>query len=302
VDLDELEMIDPALHAHLVGLRARLAFPETPDLAGTVGIALADSVHEWTPSPTQPRPPALANHRSWRRVAVLAAVVALIVAAGLAIPATRETVADWFGVPGIQIVFEDDAPTIAPGGSTADAGTPAARLELLLGEPVTLEVARARAGFQVAVPDLPDLGPPDQVYLRDRPGADQVAFLYRPRPGLPDTAGTGIGLLFVQFKADDDAFWGVKATNSSTVTQVVQIRSVEGLWLGGTHRLLIYPDPGEAVTGTPNTNEPGSRVSGNVLLWASSGVTYRLESSLDLADAVGVAESMRSSGEGTPEP
>lgn len=296
------ETVDPEMHARLVALRPRIAFPPTPDLAKTVGRAVAAAQMPREPSAWSHRRSETSGRRDWRRATAIAAAVCLIVGAGAVVPATRETVADWFGVPGIQIVFDDDAgPTVVPGASTASAATSAASIGLLLGEPVSLEEARSRVGFAAAVPDVTGLGLPDEVYLRERPGADQVAFLYRPRPGLPAVADTGIGLLLVQFEADDDALWGVKTMGNASEIRAVRLRGREALWLGGAHRLLIAPDPGDAGDRTPAPGAADDRLTGNVLLWAEAGVTYRLESALSLAESLGIAEATRSAAS-TPVP
>ena len=162
----------------------------------------------------------------------------LIIAAILLIPSTRETVAGWLGVPGIEIQFRDDdepTPTIA--------ATPMQDLGLLLGEPVTLEEARQRVDFDIAIPEAPGLGMPDEIYVRLRPGADQVVFLYGARPGFPAAAETGIGLLLIQFEAPDDAFWGVKQVSGSNDVRVVDVNGDEALWIGGSHLLMIAPNP-----------------------------------------------------------
>ncbi len=291
--IDDLE-----LHNRLTAIRVRIAFPPTPDLTSTVGQAIA-VLPRASASSERPRRSFPAWHRRpWWRAAAIAAAVCLLLVAGAIIPATRETMADWFGVPGIQIVFEDDddTPAASPDSATDDPSTPAPSLGLLLGEPVSLEEARARVGFPVAVPNLPALGSPDEIYLRDRPGADQVAFLYRPRPGLPEVAGTGIGLLLVQFEADDEALWGVKKiVDGRTETRVVGVGDLEALWLGGAHRLLVVSDPLDGSSGAPLAGAPDSRLTGNVLLWAENGVTFRVESALTLAESVRIAETTRDS-------
>ena len=129
----------------------------------------------------------------------------LLVPAIVLIPTTRETVAGWLGVPGIQIQFR----TTMSRPRRRFRAQPS--LGLLLGEPVTLEEARLRVDFAIAIPEASrtrharrDLHP----YLR--PAAIRSSILYGARPGFPATAETGIGLLFIQFEALDDAFWGVK--------------------------------------------------------------------------------------------
>ncbi len=285
---------DRDLHDRLLAVAGSIAFPETPDLANSVRQAIAQE-------PISPRPQA-ARALPWlQRPAALAAaaVLILIIAAILLIPSTRETVAGWLGVPGIEIQFRDDdepTPTIA--------ATPMQDLGLLLGEPATLEEARQRVDFDIAIPEAPGLGMPDEIYLRLRPGADQVVFLYSARPGFPAAAETGIGLLLIQFEAPDDAFWGVKQISGSNDVRVVGINGDEALWIGGSHLLMMAPNPAPVSMQQP-TPEQGtltSRPSANVLLWADNGITYRIESALSSQESIAVAESVTSLDRGTPTP
>jgi hypothetical protein len=67
----------------------------------------------------------------------------------------------------------------------------------------------------------------------------------------------------------------------------VRIGTGYGYWVRDG-RLYIAPDPGSY--GRFGTG--ASRPSGNVLLWQEGGVTYRLETTLDRAPAVALAENL----------
>jgi hypothetical protein len=281
---------DRDLHERLLALSDAIAFPETPDIAASVRHALDRE----RPSPrTRPA-------FSWlpRPIAFAAAAALLVVAAALLIPATRDTVAGWLGVPGIEIQFRDDepAPTVA--------ATPAQNLGLLLGEPVTIEEARQLVDIDIAVPNAPGPGMPDEIYVRLRPGADQVVFLYGARPGFPAAAETGIGLLLIQFEAPDDDFWAVKQISGSNDVRPVPINGKDGLWIGGSHLLMMAPnpDPVTALQPTPDPGTPTARPSANVLLWADHGITYRIESALSRQESIILAESMVPLDPATPTP
>jgi hypothetical protein len=287
---------DRDFHERLLAASRSISFPETPDIATSVRRALDLGGTTAQPPAAPPGPPP-----SWiRHPAALAAAVALLLVAGIVlIPATRETVAGWLGVPGIQIQFTDDddpTPTVA--------ATPQPSLGLLLGTLVTLEDARQRVDFAIALPDVPGLGMPDEIYVRGSGGGDQVVYLYGARPGFPAAAETGIGLLLIQFEAPDDAFWGVKQVTGSNDVRVVRVNGADALWVGGSHQLLIAPSP-DPITSTRPTPSPGdlaARPSANVLFWAANGVTYRIESSLSRQDSITLAESVTLIEPGTPTP
>lgn len=284
------------LHDRLLAISSSIHLPETPDIAASVRQALSQEPASLRPQTSREPTPV-----SWlRRPAALAAAVALLLIAGiLLIPATRETVAGWLGVPGIQIQFTDDddpTPTVV--------ATPQPNLGLLLGDPVTLDEARQQVDFAIALPDVPGLGLPDEIYVRLRPGADQVIFLYGARPGFPAAAETGIGLLLIQFEAPDDAFWGVKQISGSNDVRPVDVNGEDALWIGGSHLLMIAPDPDpiSRLQPTPGPTDPIARRSANVLLWADDGITYRIESTLSRQDSIALAESVTLLERGTPTP
>lgn len=282
------ERPDVELELLLDDLATRISFPPTPEIAAAVRQELA--ARPSAPRSAEPRRgwwPAILDWLrpdragGWRRLAATAAIAVVLVVGLLAlIPGTRDTVAGWFGVRGIRIVFEEETPT--PAATPVGTG-------LLLGEPLSLEEAQAQVDFPIVVPSLPNIGTPDEIYLRMRPEGGMVSFLYRPRPGLPDAAGSGVGLLLIQFEAPSDAIWGAKNVTDSNDVDHVYIGRLDGLWIGGTHQLLIYPDPvGALRTGS----QPQSRTSANVLLWQRGPVTYRLESSMSRTEMIAIAESL----------
>ena len=285
------------LHDRLLAISRSIHLPETPDIAASVRQALSQE-----PTPRRPQGATVAPPASrLRRPATLAVAVALLLIAGIVlIPATRETVAGWLGVPGIQIQFTDDDDEPTP----TVAATPEPNLGLLLGTPVTLEEARQQVDFPIAVPDVPGLGMPDEVYVRVSGASDQVVFLYGARPGFPAAAETGIGLLLIQFEAPDDAFWGVKQIASGNEVSPVDVNGKDALWIGGSHLLMIAPDPDPVSRQqpAPDLTDSTARRSANVLLWAESGVTYRIESALSREESIALAESVTVLDGATPSP
>jgi hypothetical protein len=66
----------------------------------------------------------------------------------------------------------------------------------------------------------------------------------------------------------------------------VTVSGETGYWIAGPQVVLfVGPD------GSIATDEP--RLSGSTLFWTAAGVTYRLESTLDEAGALRVANSVR---------
>src|SRR5688500_7095536 len=144
------------LERALADLAASLELPPTPDLAAAVSARL-----EQAPAPTPVRrrwwPGGLAG---WRRLAVAGLAAVLLAAAVLvASPGTREAVARRLGLRGIGVQIGGPPPPTAT--------TPGARLDLGLGQRVTLEEARGRVDFPVLVPTAPGFQQPDAVFVSE---------------------------------------------------------------------------------------------------------------------------------------
>jgi hypothetical protein len=163
----------------LADLAASLEFPPTPDLAAAVTARLEEGPERApTPRARRWRWPA-----GWRRLAVAGLAAVLLAAAVLvASPGTREAVARRLGLRGIGVQIGGPPP---PTVTTA----PGARLDLGLGERVSLEEARRRVGFPVLVPGTGGLGQPDAVFVSENvPMGGRVDLVWRARPGLPASA------------------------------------------------------------------------------------------------------------------
>lgn len=260
------------LEQALTELAPRVAYPPTPDLAATIRAQIAAE-----PAPLRPgwSWPALLRPR---RLAVAFLVLLIIAVGAVAIsPELRTAVAKRLGIHGIEIIFVDETPTPAasPVGTT-----------LLLGEPMTLEEAQSRVGYVIQVPA--ELGPPDEVYLRQLSAGPMVTLLYRPRPGLPEAEETGVGALLMQFPATSDIDQIVKRVTMGTGSVIsVMIDGADGFWVMGSSELVISQDPSAGFA-------PVSRPSADVLIWEQNGMAYRLEVNLLMSDAIRIAESLQS--------
>jgi hypothetical protein len=211
------------------------------------------------------------------RVLVSAAVVVLVVVSTvLAVSsATRDAVADFFGLRGVQIEQQHGPPRV-PAGSG-----------LSLGAPVGLDEARRRIDFELALPSRGDLGAPDAVYVDDDPTGGRVTLAYAPRDGLPVTGTTGVGLLLTEFHARIPEPVIRKTLAAGTEVEQVTVDGDPGYWFSGEPHVLTLADAdGDFFTDR-------ARLAGNTLLWQRGSVTYRLESALARDEAVRIAESLQ---------
>ena len=246
------------LERALRDLGGALEFPPAPDVAR----AVAHRIEEGR------RPALWLTRRS--AVVAFAVVVVVAVAASMLIPDVRTAVADFLGLGGVRI--EIRATPTPPGEVGSD---------LFLGEPVTLEGARADAGFEVGVPTA--LGPPDEVFVADVSEHHRVSLLWGPRPGLPAAKETGVGALLVEFPGDVGEYASKQA--AAGLVEEVSVGGAPGFWVKEEH-LFFYTDPdGEAV-------EDSIRLAANTLIWERSGVGYRLETALAKPAALRIARSV----------
>lgn len=241
-----------SLERDLRTLGSSLDWPETPDVAAAVVARLE-------------APPPRRRRAALRRRAVLAlAVLVAVIGAVLAVPPARTAIFDWLGIGGAQIVRVDELPPVppAPGLDT-------------LGAVVSLDVARARAGF--AVVDPPDDEPaPDEIRVAS--GA-RVTYVWRD--------DGRVRLLITQFRGDaQDPGLLKKLAGERTRIEHLRVDGREAVWLeGGPHVVFVL---------TPDGDVRSDRgwLAGNTLLVARPGVTVRVEGVIERDDAVELVEAM----------
>jgi hypothetical protein len=162
---------------------------------------------------------------------------------------------------GIRIEFRDEA-------SDAAAG-------LDLGATVSASDVLAAIDFDLLIPV--SVGPPDAFHLRPGP---QAWLVWEPTDSLPPIPETSAGLILAEFRANPEEESIVKLANAGVEVISVDVNGEQGFWLeGGPHTVLFdLGDYAEA-----------SRSTGNVLLWTDGPITYRMETSLSMVEALALA-------------
>lgn len=216
---------------------------------------------------------------TWQRAtAALVAMVVLLSGVLVVSPTARRAVATWLGLRGAKV---EVLPSLPP-APTRPLGE-----GLFLGRLVTLAEAREEVPYRVLVPTLPELGPPDEVYLDARAGGGIVSLVYRARPGYPSAAQTGAAVLVTQFRAEVDTdLIEKKVTASGTRVVSVVVDGGPGFWLEGRPHVVYFLDQdGDRI-------EETVRLAGNVLLWERGDVTLRIEANISLEAALRIAQSV----------
>jgi hypothetical protein len=275
--MPELRLNDDRLAIALADVGARVAWPTTPDLRARVLSRIAEPrrIAWWR---------AFASPRYGFAPAIITIALALLAVLAFS-PEARATATDILRLRGIEI-FRGPVPSPSPTRSPGSVSpTP---FPLGAGVQVTLDEAKARAGFPVIVPTDPLLGAPDEVYLRTTSsGSTAVTFVYLARQGIPTSAQAGVAAIVTEFAGAtvDENFFG-KVLDRSTTLEKVTVNGQPGFWIEGTPHFFFYSVNGTVLQET-------LRLAGNTLLWNQGNLLLRLEAQVDRTTALRIAGSMR---------
>jgi hypothetical protein len=298
------------LESRLRGLAAEVDYPATPPIAAAVvgrlgeepggstvrGRQTADRAGRAHPGPQdeagfdrwQRRP----GRRAWRRLttrtAVLAAALVLL-AAGVvaaAVPSVRDSVLRLVGLRGVTI---ERVPALP-----ADVQR---HLGRVLGTPTTLAAAGDSLSFTPLAPS--GLGRPNGVFVgrRDDPRGDappggELTLTYAPRPGLPRSRYTGVGLLVNEIDGRLAPGTFGKLMPPSSRADRFRIDGELALWIEGLHGIYRQLH-GYYYKDTEHNFRIGRvRLTGNALLLQQGPVLVRLEGEFPLPKAIALAHSL----------
>jgi hypothetical protein len=249
------------LEARLHAAAGAFPYPLTPDVAGAVH-------HRLVTAPTG----LTMGHR--RPVWVVMVIVGVL--AGLiAVPQVRAGVLEVLRIGAVRILVTE--PTLTPTAPAATGiprptPTPLSSLLDLAGQ-TTLEDTERQVGFPIRPPTYPaDLGPPDEVFLQH-------------------LGGPFVILVWLDDEQPAKVQLSLHILSSNVPVEKVQPRvlletTVNGqpaLWTEGPYLLQLR-----------NENFDVRRlIEGHVLIWTEGDLTYRLETDLNLEDAVRIAESVK---------
>ncbi|HEX5013224.1 MAG TPA: hypothetical protein VFV72_03620 [Candidatus Limnocylindrales bacterium] len=274
-------MDDTALEGELREIASAIAYPSAGSSPNDIASHVRDRISAGPPTarPTRGFIGWLRGRPVRRSLVVAIAVLLIVVAVAGAVG---------LGVPGIRILFGGPTAWPSPSASVNTSARPSATAGTLgqslgLGTRVNLEDAERLAGLDLILPTDPAIGPPDAAYVF----ANRVALVWGERPGLPADPSSGVGLLINEFRGTVDEGYYTKVLDSDATVTPVNVGDSSGYWIGGSPHFFFYRDPtGQFVDET-------ARDVGDTLIWNDGPVTYRLESQLDMDEAVRIAESLR---------
>lgn len=255
---------DPRWAERVHSIAHRFTYPPTPELAGAVQQRLAE------------RSAPSGQRRLLRPALALLVALALLIGGVLAVPPVRAALVEWLQIGAVRIWLVAPTPTPLPPTTPLPRSTPTLLPTLFdLAGATTLAEAQQKAGFPIRLPTEPaDLGAPDGVYYQELGGPAVVLVWLDPTQ--PTRARFSLHILGANVFAEKG---NVRRLEETTVN------GQPAFWTEGPY-LLAYR--------RGNTVDWDMRrlVEGHVLLWTTDQLTYRLETSTSLAEAVRMAESL----------
>ena len=239
-------------------------YPRTPDIAGVVMMRL---------------PRANRSRFISRRLAWSLTILLVLCASLMLIPPARAAIVEFIRI-GIVRIFPGPVEIVhtplpgRPGTATPAAGSSdlIPSLEQIAGR-TSLRGAQQQVTFPILLPAYPnDLGEPDYVFTQQAEGT--MVILVWTDAGKP-----GHALLSLHFIPKGS--WAIDKMHPA----VIEETSVEGqhaIWATGPYPLLMRNGEFQFIR----------LIEGHVLIWAAEDVTYRLETSLPLEEALKIAESL----------
>lgn len=295
------------LEKELYALGQQVRYPPVPFIVNKVQARLLQQRVKATHRPFLTRPALL-------RMAIVTQVVLLVcLATALAlVPTTRQALAEFFGLQRIRVIRVTETPvpiatpvpipvpaaTHLPLGATPSSESIPTPMATLRPTPIpshlaggtTLAEARHRVNFAILLPTYPEgIGEPDEVYVQELYSSSdvQVILVYRVRPDLAFQPLVETDTLFTLYQFRTQGIF-MKVVRSGTRLAELTVDGAKAFWLQGDFHLLKYRD----ASGQERV-EMERVVKDNTLAWEVGDVTYRLETSLPLEEALKIARSLR---------
>jgi hypothetical protein len=275
--------------SQLAAVARALPYPPTPDLAAAV------VAHTRAPrvQAVVARRPAARRALPARRAGQPAlgwalAVVLVLALTLLAVPAVRATLVTIFQIGVVRVIVgptETPTATLTPApkstgtprpptATPAPTPTPLTSVLDLAGETTLVDAIR-RVDLPIRLPAYPaDLGEPDLVFVQDLEG--EAVVLVWLEPGDPSQVRLSLHLLSSRQLVDK------LIKDGPAEVQFTRVNGREAIWTTGPYFIVNR-------SGHYN---PTRLITGHVLIWYEPEVTYRLETSLPLDEAIKIAESL----------
>ena len=277
------EMQQERFEKQLMAIAGGFDYPRTPEIAGSVMNRLRKSHSPRFDFPTaSPRP--RGGRGKGRRLAWSLTLILVLVSSLMLIPPARAAILEFIQI-GIVRIFRAEPTPLAPPPEEFPVttipvtATPSATsqplipiLERLAGE-VTLEEAQQTVDYRILLPSYPaDLGLPDRVFVQEAEG--EMTILVWIDPADP-------GEVLMSLHVIPPGSWAVEKMNPAMIAETT-VNGERAIWAVGPYPVRFSNGDLDFVR----------LIDGHVLIWTEGELTYRLETNLDLEQAIRVAESL----------
>lgn len=247
-----------------------MEYPRTPNIAGSVTARLR----------TATRPRFNSKALVWSLTIILVLCSSLML-----IPPARAAILEFIQIGVVRIFPQSTEPTVEPlrtatpaalAPVTATSSSQASNLIPILDQMAgrtTLSEAQNKVEFSILLPAFPaDLGQPDYVYVQNADG--NMVILVWLDPQQPDKV-----LMSLHFIPNGS--WAITKMGPKII-QEVEVNGQRAIWAEGPYPLRMRGGDLEITR----------LIDGHVLIWTGGDVSYRLETSLTMEEAVRIAESL----------
>lgn len=253
--------MDIEFENHLRAIGADMDYPQTPEIAEFVDARIRISTH----------PRFVSKKFAWSLTIVLVLLSSLSL-----IPTARAAIIDFIQI-GIVRIFPqvvETPPINAHITATPDAPVPSIiqLLDNILGE-TNLVNAKRIVSYPLLLPTYPeDLGQPNHVYIQDVDGTMTILVWVDPLVSQHVT----MSLHFIPTGS-----WAINKMAPVVIEEAV-VNGQRAIWAEGPYPLIVR-------NGEPQFTR---LIEGYVLIWEDRGITYRLETNVNLEEAIKIAESL----------
>lgn len=274
--MDELQ---PELfEEQLRSLSQGLAYPRTPDIAGSV----MARVHSAARPRVISRP---FDSAQGRLIAWSLTIILILFSSLMLIPPARAAIIEFIQIGVVRIFRAEPTPLAPPNQEIPSTTVPITAtpvptsqplipiLEKLAGE-MTLEEAQKAVNYPILLPAYPpDIGQPDRIFVQEAEG--KMTILVWIDPQKPTQVLMSLHLI-------PAGSWAIDKFDPALV-QETSLNGQRAIWAVGPYPLRIR-----------NGDLQYMRlIDGHVLIWTDEDITYRLETDLSLEEALKVAESLQ---------
>jgi hypothetical protein len=268
------ELQQELFEKQLSSIARGMEYPRTPNVAGSVMKRLRAE------GKTGEGRPRLFS----RRLAWSLAVILVLFASLMLIPPARAAILEFIQIGIVRIFRAEPTPVTPPNQQVPATMVPLTAAPVSTSEPLlpilgrlagemTLEEAQQRVHYPILLPAYPpDLGLPDRVFVQDVDG--DMTILVWIDPHQPDQVLMSLHMI-------PPGSWAVDKMNPVRIEET-SVNGQRAIWAVG-------PYPVEFSNGDRDFVR---LIDGHVLIWTDGRLTYRLETTLELEEAVRVAESL----------